>query len=186
MNSWCDLAGVSRIHPTLRKYISGNCSGWQVMFKQQKTWWALLTCSSWHGRLRGWGLHTGSEQCCKNSLARRSPSLHLNIKWKNSGWNRAFQDGSYWDSLAYASDFTRLLVQCVSQKDKDNGKGDQSCPPSQQEHNDHATNCSQQRQPFIIQYKRRTPTWWHTHQYLSTPIKNTPFIWFMPSYLASW
>lgn len=127
-------------------------------------WLALLTCSSWHGPPRGWGLHTGSEPCYKNLLAQRIPSLHLTIKWKNNLVKILYIGTACTEILLrYASDFTRPLVQCVCQKDKDNSKGDQSCPPSQQEHNDHTTNSSQQRQPFIIQFKRWTPTWWQTH-----------------------
>lgn len=90
INSWCDLAVREFEELTHFTRIQFRNLFWLTRWDcdeikaREDIWWALLTCNSWHGPPRGWGLHTGSERCYKNSLAQRIPSLHLNIKWKNN------------------------------------------------------------------------------------------------------
>lgn len=136
------------------------------MLKLQKTNYILsLTCSSWHGPPPGWGLHTGSERCCRSSPAPRSPSLQLTTE--ESSGVRMEQRATAWTvvslTVLYVCEFTGLLVEGVSQKEEDNAKCNEGRPPSQQEHDNHTTNSAQQRQPFTVKPKGRTPTWRHIH-----------------------
>lgn len=66
-------------------------------------------------------------------------------------------------------ELTWLLVECVPQKDEDDTESNEGRPPSQQEHDDYATNGAQQGQPFTIKSKGWTPTCGYTTSTFWTP-----------------
>lgn len=67
-------------------------------------------------------------------------------------------------------ELTRLLVECVPQKDEDDAESNEGRPPSEQEHDDYTTNGAKQGQPFTIKPKGWTPTCGYT----STKFTGTP------------
>lgn len=71
-------------------------------------------------------------------------------------------------TVGFVFEFTRLLVECVSQKEEDNAKGNDGCPPSQQEHDDYTNHSAQQRQPLTVEPEGRTPTCGYTHIHTHT------------------
>lgn len=101
--------------------------------------------------------------------ALRSPSLQLTTEESRSirmqQRMRACTDMSL---TVCVCNFTGLLVECVSQKEEDNAKCNKGCPPSQQEHDNHTTNSTQERQPFTVIPKGWAPTWRHIHMCVQT------------------
>lgn len=104
-----------------------------------------------------------------------SPSLQLTIEESSrvrTEWQRTavwcVTLHCLWFVWLYMCEFTRLLVESVSQREEDNAKGNEGRPPSQQEHDNHTAHSAHQRQPLTVEPEGWTPTCRHTHIHMYT------------------